>query len=108
MGPRQSLTAFVIIMMTIGNLTPGNADYCLNEVTEGYYLKGGEPDGLWLPTAGARYLHLSGKVSKDDLHALFQGFRPNGKPLVQNAGKADRQPGWDLTFSAPKTSSKRN
>jgi conjugative relaxase-like TrwC/TraI family protein len=34
---------------------------------------------------------------------VFDGFGPDGTPLVQNAGAADRQPGWDLTFSAPKS-----
>ena len=102
MGPRQSPTAFVIAMLTFGKLTAGNAAYCLQQTCEGYYLQGGEPDGLYLSTDGNRFLHLSGKVSKEDLHALFQGFRPNGKPLVQNAGTPDRSPGWDATFSVPK------
>lgn len=52
---------------------------------------------------GAKELGLVGDVTADDFKEVFKGFRPNkGGKLVQNAGQLDRQPGWDLTFSAPK------
>ena len=52
-------------------------------------------------------LGLKGTVKDDDFRCVFDGFRPGpdgsqGAALVQNAGHANRQPGWDLTFSAPK------
>lgn len=51
---------------------------------------------------GAEKLGLVGDVTADDFKTVFNGFLPNGGKLVQNAGRLDRQPGWDLTFSAPK------
>lgn len=57
----------------------------------------------WLG-AGALRLGLSGQATRAQLEALFLGFDPfENKPLVQNAGKPSRRPGWDFTFSAPKS-----
>ena len=33
---------------------------------------------------------------------VFSGFK-DAKALLQSAGKANHRPGWDLTFSAPKS-----
>lgn len=57
----------------------------------------------WYGT-GAQILGLSGRVEDDHLESLFAGFDPtSGAPLVQNAGSPNRQPCWDLVFSAPKS-----
>ncbi len=87
--------------MSIAFMGTSGADYYLSLAREDYYLKGGEPPGIWWGD-GARDLKLSGQVRPEVFHALFRGFTPEGSPLVQNAGKEHRQPGWDLTFSAPK------
>jgi len=76
--------------------------YYLELGREDYYLHGGEPPGIWYGNA-AEKLALTGTVSKEDLKSLFRGFSPAGQTLVQNAGKMARKPGWDLTFSAPKS-----
>jgi conjugative relaxase-like TrwC/TraI family protein len=105
MGPTKSLVILIVVipMLSVGKLGDGQDAYYLKLAAEDYYIGGGEPQGVWLPTAGARVLGLSDSVSKDGFHALFHGRAPDGTPLVQNAGKADRRPGYDLTFSAPKT-----
>jgi len=79
------------------------ADYYLNLARADYYLRGGEPLGRWFGK-GAKLLQLEGDVDGDAFRNLVAGFFPNGrKAMVQNAGAADRQGGWDLCFSAPKS-----
>ena len=64
---------------------------------------------------GCRVFSLFGKVEAKEFKRFFRGFHPvaddgdpkDGPPspqmLVQNAGKKNRQDGWDLTFSLPKS-----
>lgn len=65
-----------------------------------------EDPGYWIGE-GARLLGLEGDVSAQDLRYLFSGLSPDGSRfLVQHQTYSDgrsRQPGWDLTFSAPKS-----
>lgn len=89
-------------MLSIGAMKSGQANYYQNLAQEDYYLHGGEPPGKWLGE-GALALGLAGIVAGDDLAAHFLGFSKQGSKLVQNAGKPNRQPGWDLTLSAPKS-----
>lgn len=93
---------WLIAMLSINALGNGQENYYLKLAREDYYLKGGEPPGYWLGS-GAGALGLSGTVDPEDIRQGFAGFGPDGRPLVQNAGAEDRQPGWDLTFSAPKS-----
>lgn len=68
-----------------------------------YYLNGGEPPGRWFGE-GAKQLGLEGVIAEAPLRNLLLGFSPDGgSKLVQNAGRKDRQSGWDLTFGAPKS-----
>jgi len=77
--------------------------YYLDMTQENYYANIYEKAGSWFGE-GAERLGLSGSVTKATLKNLFRGFSPNGRaPLVQNAGDKNRQCGWDLTFSAPKS-----
>lgn len=89
-------------MLSIGAMAAGQATYYLELAREDYYLEGGEPPGRWFGR-GAEALRLAGTVEKKELHRLFDGFSAKGKPLIQNAGDPRHQPGWDLTFSAPKS-----
>lgn len=89
-------------MLSVAQLA-GNLDYYLELATLDYYQKGGEPAGKWCGT-GAKRLKLCGEVREDVLRNIAAGFSADGhKKLVQNAGKENRQIGWDLTFSAPKS-----
>ncbi len=70
-------------------------------------MNGGEPPGIW-HGKGAAALGLVGQVDKSEFHNLFDGFSPDGwVALAQNAGQTEgyhkRSPGFDLTFSAPKS-----
>ncbi len=88
-------------MLSIAAMSISGCAYYSKLAREDYYLRGGEPVGVCLGK-GATDIKLAGAVQPEQLSALFRGFGPDGKALVQNAGKEHRQPGWDLTFSAPK------
>lgn len=99
-------------MLSIKALKLTDENYYLDPA-EDYYFGGLEPPGKWIG-GGCKHLGLSGTVTRDAFRRLFRGYHPlgGGSPedppeqriaLVQNAGKDDRQPGWDLTFSAPKS-----
>lgn len=72
----------------------------------------GEPPGLWMGNA-CRALGVYGAIwgtesDEQDIRRLYEGFHPKtGMKLVQNAGRMEgkrkRTPGWDMTFSAPKS-----
>jgi conjugative relaxase-like TrwC/TraI family protein len=87
-------------MMTFSSVS--NQDYYLNLAAEDYYLKGGEPPGVWVGS-GANVLNLKGNVESSQLSNLMNGYTPNGKQaLCQNAG-GQHKAGFDLTFGAPKS-----
>lgn len=66
------------------------------------YSQGGEPPGYWLGR-GAEHLGLSGTVRDGELLRLMQGYDPStGTAMARNSG-AEHAPGWDATFSAPKS-----
>jgi len=90
-------------MLSIAAMAGGQSSYYLSLAREDYYLEGGEPPGRWLGNGAAR-LGLSGQVERHELEELFEGRSPDGTgPLVQLQKGRTHQPGWDLTFSAPKS-----
>jgi conjugative relaxase-like TrwC/TraI family protein len=95
-------------MLTIGKLGIGQERYYLDKVAEGaedYYSGEGEVAGEWLGDA-AEGLGLSGKVEAAQLEAMLTGRNPaNGEPLLGMNGVPAKGgvPGFDLTFSAPKS-----
>lgn len=93
-------------MLSMAAMSSGQAGYYLGLAREDYYLKGGEPPGQWFGDGAVR-LGLSGEVKPDELYNLFDGKSPDGsRSLVQqqrHVGVAEHRPGWDLTFSAPKS-----
>jgi conjugative relaxase-like TrwC/TraI family protein len=94
-------------MLSIGKLGKGQESYYLEKVAEGaedYYSGKGEEAGQWLGDAAAE-LGLSGEVEPDQLVAMLTGMNPaTGEPLGLRAvpGRGP-VPGFDLTFSAPKS-----
>ncbi|HEX4464898.1 MAG TPA: MobF family relaxase [Solirubrobacterales bacterium] len=94
-------------MLSIGKLGKGQERYYLEKVAEGaedYYSGEGEEPGQWLGDA-ARELGLSGEIEPDQLVAMLTGMNPaSGEPLglVAVSGRGS-VPGFDLTFSAPKS-----
>ena len=93
-------------MLSMSAMSGGQASYYLGLAREDYYLEGGEPPGQWYGE-GASKLGLHGEVEAAHLYNLFGGYSPEGdRPLVQlqsHDEKATHRPGWDLTFSAPKS-----
>ncbi len=73
-----------------------------NRGAEDYYTESGHTQGRWLGS-GAAELQLAGDVNEQAFDHLAAGFHPEtDAALVQRAGDSHR-PGWDLTFSAPKS-----
>ena len=95
-------------MLTIGKLGIGQENYYLDKVAEGaedYYSGEGEAEGRWMGDA-AEELGLEGEVGPDQLKAMLTGRNPvDGEPLVGMRGVPAKGavPGFDLTFSAPKS-----
>ncbi len=95
-------------MLSIGKLGRGQERYYLDKVAEGaedYYSGEGEAAGEWLGDAAGR-LGLEGEVGEDQLVAMLTGRNPvDGEPLLSMQGvRGDGPvPGFDLTFSAPKS-----
>jgi conjugative relaxase-like TrwC/TraI family protein len=93
-------------MLSMSAMSGGQAQYYLGLAREDYYLEGGEPPGKWYGEGIAKF-GLEGEVQPDQLYNLFDGLSPDGtKEVVQlqrHDGKAEHRPGWDLTFSAPKS-----
>lgn len=91
-------------MLTISKMGGGSAGYYLDLAHADFLTEGGEPPGLWLGS-GARALGLQGEVGRAALEQLLAGKHPaTGEPLrqLQTYRNRSQQPGWDLTFSAPK------
>jgi len=95
-------------MLSIGKLGIGQERYYLDKVAEGaeeYYSGEGEAAGEWTGDA-AEHLGLEGKVEADQLTAMLTGHNPaDGEPLLGRQGVPGKGavPGFDLTFSAPKS-----
>ena len=96
-------------MLTIGKLGAGQERYYLEQVADGaedYYSGEGEAPGQWKGDAASE-LGISGEVGPDQLRAMLIGHHPEtDEPLTASLGSNRSQgpvPGFDLTFSAPKS-----
>jgi conjugative relaxase-like TrwC/TraI family protein len=90
-------------VLNIGVLAAGSDDYYLGSVAHGvedYYL-GGEVPGRWLGL-GAALLDLRGEVLGEDLGALLADRDPTSGTRLGCATNR-KVPGFDLTFSTPKS-----
>jgi conjugative relaxase-like TrwC/TraI family protein len=94
-------------MVGVSKMGAGQERYYLGKVAEGaedYYSGKGEAEGYWLGDA-AEDLGLQGRVEPAQLVAMLTGMDPaTGEPLgLQRVGGKGPVPGFDLTFSAPKS-----
>lgn len=93
-------------MLSVGKLSGGNLGYYLRLAREDYYLESGEPEGYYLGE-GAKRFGLQGKVGASVLHHLFEGRAPDGVTSLRQIQRGSKKhlprPGFDLTFSAPKS-----
>jgi conjugative relaxase-like TrwC/TraI family protein len=93
-------------MLSIGKMGAGQEGYYLGKVAEGaedYYSGEGEAEGYWLGDA-AEDLGLQGKVDADQLVAMLTATNPaSGEPFGMQHVSDGPVPGFDLTFSSPKS-----
>jgi ribosomal protein L32 len=93
-----------IAVLSIGRLgVASGADYYLDHVAnsvDDYYLGRGEAPGQWIGATSAG-LRLTGMVDPVVLRNLLDGRGGAGEDLGIMR-RADRRPGFDLTFSASK------
>ncbi len=60
-----------------------------------------EPQAMRWLGQGAVQLGLNGVITKDSMLPLLEGKLPNGQVLQNKQG--EHRPGFDMTFSAPKS-----
>jgi conjugative relaxase-like TrwC/TraI family protein len=91
-------------MLSVDKIGAGQERYYLDTVASGledYYSGRGESPGTWSGSA-AKHLDLVGRVDADDLGAVLSGRDPMSRTPLGQVRK-DRVPGFDLTFSPPKS-----
>lgn len=95
-------------MLSVRSIPAGSGGSAIAEYYEGlaredYYTSGGEPPGKWVGSY-AEKLGIAGKqVERGQLETAFAGYHPTtGGKIANNAGERHK-PGYDLTFSAPKS-----
>jgi len=89
----------------LGNLSSGSGAAKLaatyyQEHSADYYVEDLDHQGQWIGQ-GAEALGLHGAIERDEFQLSLAGYVAGHE--VKNAGKENRQMGWDLTFSAPKS-----
>lgn len=87
-------------MLSIAAISTSSSEYYVTMSAERYYEESVLEPASWIGT-GAAMLGLSGTVDSAEFQALMKGETLEGERLVQ--ANARRQPGWDLTFSPPKS-----
>ncbi len=91
-------------MLSVAKLGVGAQQYYLDSVASGvedYYVGVGEEPGQWAGKA-SEFLGLTGKVDSVRLSSVLDGHDPNTGEWLTQVRKR-RTPGFDLTFSAPKS-----
>ena len=78
-------------------------DYFSSELSQGdYYFGAQEIVGQWGGKA-ADMLGLSGAVTQDAFNQLVDNINPQTEERLTPHNKGNRRPGYDMTFSAPKS-----
>ncbi len=86
-------------MLTISKISSDGSGYYGKD---NYYTKGEEDSGQWFGR-GAQRLGLVGAVDNDKFDAMIKGNFGDVKLGKIQDGKINHHPGWDHTFSAPKS-----
>lgn len=92
-------------MLSIAPISNAGVAVSYYEKDDYYAANGGDPDaqGQWYGKA-AEALGLAGAVDRDQFKALLEGTLPDGTQLGRmRDGELQHRPGWDMTFSAPKS-----
>ena len=67
-----------------------------------YYTEGQEIAGTWHGSLAAR-LNIEGRITRDQFHRLLENRDPQDGGSLTERTRADRRPGTDFTFNAPKS-----
>lgn len=80
-----------------------SSDYYLGHEAGIYYVNGELSPGVWYGE-GAEAFGYRGPIEPSEFLAAYDGKSSDGlASLVQEQAAKSRQPGWDITFSAPKS-----
>src|SRR5471032_2008927 len=95
----------MMTLRALGNLSTGGsaarlASNYYQEHSADYYVENLDHQGVWMGR-GAEELGLDGAVDRNEFQLGLAGYVAGHQ--VQNAGRENRQMGWDLTYSAPKS-----
>ncbi len=71
--------------------------------SENYYSNNEEPGYTQWLGKGSEKLGLEGPVGEQAFKKLLDGHSPTGEKLIQGSNGKGHRPGYDLTFSAPKS-----
>jgi len=92
-------------VLSIGKLGQGQEQYYLQAVAQGaedYYVYAGEAPGQWAG-GGAASLGLTAKVAGEHFTAVLLAQDPRTGQTLGRQQATGKVPGFDLTFSAPKS-----
>lgn len=94
-------------MLSMSPIASSSVAVSYYEKDDYYAANGDDPDaqGQWFGDAADK-LGLSGAVDRDTFKDLLDGKLPDGTELGtvrESGGDKEHRPGWDLTFSAPKS-----
>jgi len=89
-------------MLTVSAIR-GSAQAASYFAKDNYYTRDADAPSAWWGR-GAQALGLSGAVTQGGMEAMLNGRLPNGVELgTTRNGEWQHKPGWDLTWSAPKS-----
>lgn len=89
-------------MLSLSRVSSASGASSYYEQEDNYYFLG-EATTAWFGK-GAESLGLSGAVNREDFKHVLEGKLPNGESLEHMVnGENKHRPGYDLTFSAPKS-----
>lgn len=89
-------------MLSISNVKNAAQAASYYEQADDYYSESGSAPTEW-HGKGAEALGLAGEVDSDQFQQLLKGVLPDGQKMAAGSGGKNHRPGWDLTFSAPKS-----
>lgn len=86
------------MVCTVSDIKSSGAASAYYSQTDDYYRDAGHSPTAWAGS-GAEVLGLRGEVETHQAESMLEGRLPNG----ERVGGDDHRPGWDATFSAPKS-----
>ena len=89
------------MVATISALTSAGQAASYYEADD-YYAEGGLAPSEWLGK-GAQVLNLAGTIDRDHFASLLEGHVAGQSLGTMREGEWEHRPGWDVTFSAPKS-----